>query len=98
MPDPCGCITPPLRAHLIEIGDYIEKGNREAAKRVIQTIRKTVDLLRDHPDMGHPGHIEGTRELVIPRIPYYAAYRVTESAVEVFAVIHTARMWPEKME
>ncbi len=90
--------TPAALAHLIEIGDYIERDNREAAKRVIQSIRNTVDLLRDHPDMGRLGHMEGTRELVIPRLPYYAAYRVTESAVEVFAVIHTARMWPEKME
>jgi hypothetical protein len=33
-----------------------------------------MDLLRDHPDMGRPGYIEGTRELAIPRLPYYAAY------------------------
>jgi hypothetical protein len=24
--------------------------------------------------MGRPGYIEGTRELAIPRLPYYAAY------------------------
>lgn len=46
--------------------------------------------------MGRRGHLDGTREVVIPRLPYYAAYRVTETAVEVFAVIHTARLWPER--
>jgi plasmid stabilization system protein ParE len=45
--------------------------------------------------MGRRGHLEGTRELVIPKLPYYAAYRVTENAVEILAVIHTARQWPE---
>jgi toxin ParE1/3/4 len=82
--------------HLGEIGDYIAQDNREAAKRVMQAIRHAVKLLQDNPDMGRRGHLEGTRELVIPRLPYYVAYRVTESTVEIFAVIHTARMWPEK--
>lgn len=55
-------------------------------------------IAQDNPNMGRRGHLEGTRELVIPRLPYYVAYRITETAVEVFAVIHTARMWPEKPE
>ncbi|KAF0102949.1 MAG: RelE/StbE family addiction module toxin [bacterium] len=88
--------TPAAREHLGEIGGYIAKDNREAATRVIRAIREAVDLLRDNPDMGRRGHLDGTRELVIPRLPYYVAYRVTETAVEVFAVIHTARSWPER--
>ena len=90
--------TPAALEHLSEIGDYIARDNREAAKRVIQAIRNAVQMLRDNPDMGRKGHLEGTREIVVPRLPYYAAYRVTESAVEVFAVIHTARNWPDKPE
>ena len=48
--------------------------------------------------MGRRAHLAGTREIVIPRLPYYAAYRVPETAVEVFAVIHAARNWPNKFE
>ena len=83
------------REHLKEIGDFIAKDNLPAANRVIQAIRQAIDLLRDQPNMGRRGHIDGTRELVVPNLPYYAAYRLTETAVEVFAVIHTARQWPE---
>jgi toxin ParE1/3/4 len=90
--------TPAALAHLTEIGDYIAKDNPEAAKRFIQAIRSTVEQLRENPNMGSRGHLEGTREIVIPRLPYYAAYRVTETAIEVFAVIHTARNWPFKSE
>lgn len=90
--------TPAALAHLTEIGDYIAKDNREAAKRVIQAIRYSVEQLRDNPEMGRRGHLEATREMVIPRLPYYAAYRVTGTAIEVFAVIHTARNWPNKSE
>jgi toxin ParE1/3/4 len=56
------------------------------------------NFCENNPDMGRRGHLEATREIVIPRLPYYAAYRVTENAVEVFAVIHTARSWPNKSE
>ncbi len=90
--------TPAALAHLTEIGDYIAKDSREAAKRVILSIRSTVEQLRENPSMGRRGHLEGTREIVIPRLPYYAAYRVTETAIEVFAVIHTARNWSNKSE
>jgi len=57
-----------------------------------------VEQLRENPNIGRQGHLAGTREIVIPRLPYYAAYRVTETAIEVFAVIHTARNWPNKSE
>jgi len=32
--------------------------------------------LIETPEIGRPGRIEGTRELVIPRTPYIAAYRI----------------------
>ncbi len=80
--------------HLTEIADYIAKDNKDAAKRVISAIGKRAELLRDNPDLGRRGHLENTRELLIPHLPYYVAYRVTESSVDVFAVIHTARRWP----
>jgi len=83
------------REHLKEIGDFIAKDNLSAANRVVHAIRQAVDLLRDQPNMGRRGHLDGTRELVVSNLPYYAAYRVTDTAVEVFAVIHTARQWPE---
>jgi len=88
--------TPAALEHLGEIGDYIAKDNREAARRVIQAIRQAVTLLQENPNMGRRGHLDGTRELVIPRLPYYAAYRITETTVEIFAVIHTARQWPDQ--
>jgi plasmid stabilization system protein ParE len=68
-----GRYTPAALAHLREIGDYTARDNREAAKRVIQAIRNAVELLRDNPDMGRRGHLEDTREMVIPRQPYFAS-------------------------
>ena len=41
------------------------------------------------------GKIAGTRELVIPGLPYIIVYRVTEAAVFIIHIYHTARDWPQ---
>jgi addiction module RelE/StbE family toxin len=47
--------------------------------------------------MGRSGRIEGTRELVISRTPYIAAYRILGSTVQILRVLHGAQLWPEEM-
>jgi toxin ParE1/3/4 len=46
---------------------------------------------------GRKGSARGTRELVFADLPYVVAYRVTDE-VEILAVIHTARDWPESFD
>ncbi len=79
------------------IHDYIARDNPPAARRVIKFIRADVNLLHDHPSMGRPGRIEGTRDLVVVRYPYIVAYRESPSAVEILAVVHSSRRWPEQL-
>ncbi len=43
---------------------------------------------------GRAGRVAGTRELVFASMPYIIAYRVTDQ-VEIIAVVHGARDWPE---
>ena len=59
-------------------------------------MRKAVTTLEDHPFLGRPGRIDGTRELVIGRYPYIVAYRQT-AAIEILAVVHTSRRWPDAL-
>jgi plasmid stabilization system protein ParE len=47
--------------------------------------------------MGRPGRIEGTRELVISRTPYIAAYRIVGNTVRILRVLHGAQQWPDEM-
>jgi toxin ParE1/3/4 len=86
----------PAVAHLREIGEHIQRDNPRAASRVVQNIREQVAILARHPEIGRPGRIEGTRELVIPRLPYVVVYRLRGDIVEVVAVVHTSRRWPEQ--
>jgi plasmid stabilization system protein ParE len=57
-----------------------------------------VDALAEHPAMGRPGRIEGTRELVLADIPCIVPYRVTRETVDVLTVMHTAQQWPSSLK
>jgi toxin ParE1/3/4 len=81
---------------LDRIGDYIAARNLRAAARVVNDIHsKTHRLLSDNPFIGRRGEIEGTRELVIPGLPYIVAYRVGDTQIEILFVQHGAREWPD---
>jgi len=56
-----------------------------------------VRRLRDFPESGRPGRIDGTREPVIAGTPYVAAYVVTETMVRNLRVLHGAQRWPETL-
>ena len=84
-------------ANLEEIADYIASDSPRAAGRVAQHIVLSVARLRAQPFLGKPGRVPGTRELVIARSPYVAAYRIKDERIEVLAVRHGAREWPKHL-
>jgi addiction module RelE/StbE family toxin len=81
---------------LRNIAEFIARDNLSASHRVVVDIRRTVQRLTENPTLGRPGRVEGTRELSVPRLPFIVAYRIAPDAVDVLAVVHAARMWPER--
>lgn len=79
------------------IFDYIEEDSPRAAVVVDDRIRTQVRQLLQFPETGRPGRVEGTRELVISRTPYIAAYRITGDTVRILRVLHGAQQWPGEM-
>lgn len=86
--------TKPAIQHLVEIREYIAKDSPAAGSRVISTIREQVKALVHHPEIGRRGLLEGTRELVVSRLPYLVVYQPEGGTVTSLAVVHTARNWP----
>jgi toxin ParE1/3/4 len=76
---------------LNEIDDYVTQDNPAAAVRLLDEIRNGVGRLATFPHMGREGLVPGTRELVMAGLPYVIAYRLRQGAIEVLAVLHTAR-------
>lgn len=75
--------------------DFIAEHNPPAARGVILRIESALKALRGYPEIGRPGRVEGTRELVIPDTPFIIAYRLTARSIEILAVMHGHRRWPE---
>jgi toxin ParE1/3/4 len=59
-------------------------------------MNRAVEQLANFPEMGRPGRVHGTRELVIQSTPYIVAYRLKGSTVEILALLHGARRWPTR--
>jgi addiction module RelE/StbE family toxin len=76
---------------------YVDADNPTAANHLIDRIERTVKILRQHPAAGRSGRIEGTRELVVTGTPFVIPYRVRGNTVEILAVIHGARKWPDSL-
>ena len=79
------------------IFDYIEADSPQAAIMVDDRIRVQVEGLVQFPESGRLGRAEGTRELVIQRTPYIAAYRIAGNTVRILRVLHGAQQWPQEM-
>lgn len=80
-----------------KIFDYIEEDNPLAAVAVDERIAEQVEALRRFPEAGRPGRVTGTRELVIQRSPYIAAYRVCDDTVWILRVLHSSQQWPDDL-
>ena len=80
---------------LAALRTYIEQDDPAAAQRVALHIVHNIEtLLAGNPEMGRPGRVPGTRELVIPRTPFIVPYRVVGNTIQILRIYHGARRWP----
>lgn len=89
--------TPQGFADLSDAYSYIALDDPLAASQVLERIKQGVEHLRQFPEAGRPGRVEGTRELVITGTPYVVAYAVEGDEVQLLSVIHGRRKWPDRL-
>ena len=81
---------------LDEIAEYIARDRPLAAQRMFERIQEAVTNLRAHPDLGRPGRVPGTRELIVAGTPFIVPYRVRKDVIEILSILHAARRWPDQ--
>lgn len=89
-----------LRKALLNLdheASYIAQDNPKAAAEFAIHLRDSALILGEQPNLGRPGRLPGTRELVVSNFPYILPYRVRNDTVEILRVFHTARKWPDKL-
>jgi toxin ParE1/3/4 len=82
--------------NLDDVEAHIALDNPDAAIHVVLTIIRAVEQLLVYPNLGRPGRVPGTRELVISGKPFLLPYRVRREAIEILRVFHGAMRWPEQ--
>ena len=85
--------TPEAEQDRDDVWLYIAGDNPQAAVRMDELFSSTAARLSDHPKLGRPGQILGTREL-IPHKNYRLVYEVDGETVWILTLIHTAQQWP----
>jgi toxin ParE1/3/4 len=83
--------------HLTAIREFISQDSDSAAASVASRILDAVTLLQSQPEMGRPGRLVGTRELVVPGTPFVIPYRVRRQRLELLAVFHGRQRWPSAL-
>lgn len=74
--------------------EYIAEVNPSAALEQLDAVEQQADRLLEHPQMGRPGRVTGTRELVINGSPFILVYQVAGDAIQILHLLHTAQQWP----
>ncbi len=86
------------RGDLRHIGRYIAMDRPTVAKDVMARIRRAASGLGRNPGLGRSGAVLGTRELVVPGLPYVIVYRVRDPMVEILWVIDGRQDWPRSFD
>jgi addiction module RelE/StbE family toxin len=78
---------------LESIYSWIAQDSPSTAKKVVQRLFSSAELLISFPFMGHTGRNPDTFEWVVPRLPYIVVYQVDQVSerIVVTAVLHGAQ-------
>ncbi len=88
--------SPRYFRRLGDIHERIVADNPAAAGHMIERIRAAVGRLAASPNIGRPGRVADTRELVITVTPYIVPYRVKGELVQIITVLHSTQRWPDR--
>lgn len=84
------------QAQLQAAHEHVAEDNRSAAQQQSAAVVRAIEQLVHFPEMGRPGRVVGTRELVILGTPLIVAYSLQRDTVSILAVLHGARRWPRR--
>jgi plasmid stabilization system protein ParE len=79
---------------MIAIRSFIAEDNPEAAIKVATRLKEIIKSLVKLPNLGKPGRVFGTRELVTPHLgktTYLVVYRVKNKRIEILRVFYGAK-------
>lgn len=89
--------SPRAIEHVAHLREYIARDNPKAANRIARVLLEAVERIAKLPNLGRPGRVAGTRELVVAGTPYIIPYRLRGDRLEIVAVFHARQKWPNQL-
>jgi len=86
--------TIPALADFTAAMEHIAAVAPDLAGSIASRVHAAVARLEQFPGLGTPGRRKGTRELVLPRIPYVIVYRESPGIITILRFLHTSRIRP----
>lgn len=83
--------TVPAAGDLQHIKSYLDQNHPHLSHSTIAKLSEGIRSLKALPERGRVGLKAGTRELVLPPLPYVVVYRVRPDAVEILRIYHGAQ-------
>jgi toxin ParE1/3/4 len=88
--------TPRALRDVADVLTHIAKEDPGAAGRLNERLLDLVETtLTAQPNIGRPGRVAGTREMVV-HPSYILAYRVEGAVLQLLAFRPAARLWPDQ--
>jgi addiction module RelE/StbE family toxin len=81
--------------HLGAFYAYIAEDSPQASDTMLDRLLEAVENLARFPQLGRTGRVEDTRELILPNVRLIVTYRIHQDQIQILAVLHAARQWPE---
>ena len=78
---------------LVEILDYIEQRNANAAQNLQAAIVQSAENLPLMPYLFRPGRVPGTRELVV-HPNYIVVFQVGSDMIDILRILHSRQQYP----
>jgi len=85
--------TRPARNDRREVFEFIQADSVRAACKIDTIFAEKAALLTRFSELGHPGRVPGTRELLAHR-HYFLIYRIRGDQIQILRLLHTSRQRP----
>jgi len=89
--------TAQAKRDLDSLYQYVARDDPDAAPGALERITAMIGHLPEHPALGLRGRMPDILELVIPNLPFVVVYELSKKTIDILAIIHKSRRWPDQL-
>lgn len=92
-------LTSDAVSDLNAIKEYLDPRNPRACDRILAAIFATLGQLESFPLLGKYGRVSGTREITVPRTPFFVVYSLPDQIhIDIDRILHGRQQYPPVTE